>query len=166
MAIIDVIPSVVSAGPVTIRRFPVDGSFPKHTSQIICGQSGVEPRFKTPDRAEQAGILNSTGCRHAEMREMTRPSSRSCIDQQLHADLVSLVMTVRMAVLLALSRLGETATFQQQTSGRGTLLPLSFAPARRSSFDWSETGRSLRCRTKLQVAHFKLSYSALSSCRA
>ena len=48
---------------------------------------------------------------------------------------------------------------QQQMSGRGTFVPLSFAPGEAFQFDWSEDWAIIDgVRTKLQVAHFKLSY--------
>jgi hypothetical protein len=56
---------------------------------------------------------------------------------------------------------------QQQTSGRGTFVPLSFAPGEAFQFDWSEDWAIIDgVRTKLQVAHFKLSYSRAFFVRA
>lgn len=49
---------------------------------------------------------------------------------------------------------------QMQTSGRGTFVPLAFEPGEAFQFDWSEDWAVIGGeRTKLQVAHFKLSYS-------
>lgn len=48
---------------------------------------------------------------------------------------------------------------QQQMSGKGTFVPLSFAPGEAFQFDWSEDWAIIDgVRTKLQVAHFKLGY--------
>src|SRR3546814_9110492 len=56
---------------------------------------------------------------------------------------------------------------QQQISGRGTFVPLSFAPGEAFQFDWSEDWAILDgVRTKLQVAHFKLSHSRAFTVRA
>src|SRR3546814_20545030 len=56
---------------------------------------------------------------------------------------------------------------QQQISGRGTFVPLSFAPGEAFQFDWSEDWAIIAgVRTKLQVAHFKLSYSRAFIVRA
>src|SRR3546814_11221338 len=56
---------------------------------------------------------------------------------------------------------------QQQISGRGTFVPLSFAPGEAFLFDWSEDWAIIAgVRTKLQVAHFKLSYSRAFIVRA
>ncbi|WP_375211531.1 IS21 family transposase, partial [Hyphococcus sp.] len=56
---------------------------------------------------------------------------------------------------------------EQQMSGRGTFVPLSFAPGEAFQFDWSEDWAIIGgVRTKLQVAHFKLSYSRAFLVRA
>ena len=46
------------------------------------------------------------------------------------------------------------------TTGRGTFIPLAFAPGEAFQFDWSEDWAVIAgVKTKLQVAQFKLSYS-------
>ncbi|TXM77448.1 IS21 family transposase, partial [Methylobacterium sp. WL122] len=54
----------------------------------------------------------------------------------------------------------EDRQIQQQTTGRGTFVPLVFAPGEAFQFDWSEDWAVLGGeRVKLQVAHTKLSHS-------
>ena len=56
---------------------------------------------------------------------------------------------------------------EQQTTGRGTFVPLSFRPGEAFQFDWSEDFAVLGGeRTKLQVAHIKLSHSRAFLVRA
>ena len=56
---------------------------------------------------------------------------------------------------------------EQQTSGRGTFVPLVFAPGEAFQFDWSEDWAMLGGeRIKLQVAHTKLSHSRAFIVRA
>jgi len=56
---------------------------------------------------------------------------------------------------------------EQQTTGRGTFAPLSFRPSEAFQFDWSEDFAVLGGeRTKLQVAHIKLSHSRAFLVRA
>jgi transposase len=56
---------------------------------------------------------------------------------------------------------------QMQTSGRGTFVPLAFEPGEAFQFDWSEDWAIIGGeRTKLQVAHLKLSYSRAFIVRA
>ena len=55
----------------------------------------------------------------------------------------------------------------QQTVGRGSFVPLSFAPGEAFQFDWSEDFAVIRgVRVKLQVAHAKLCYSRAFTVRA
>jgi len=56
---------------------------------------------------------------------------------------------------------------EQQTTGRGTFVPLSFSPGEAVQFDWSEDFAVLGGeRTKLQMAHIKLSHSRAYLLRA
>ena len=56
---------------------------------------------------------------------------------------------------------------ETQSSGRGTFVPLAFQPGEAFQFDWSEDWAILDGeRTKLQVAHFKLSFSRAFIVRA
>src|SRR3546814_7995773 len=56
---------------------------------------------------------------------------------------------------------------EQQISGRGTFVPLSFAPGEAFQFEWSEDWAIIAgVRTKLQVAHFKISHSRAFIVRA
>ena len=56
---------------------------------------------------------------------------------------------------------------EQQTTGRGAFVPLAFLPGEAFQFDWSEDWAVIAGeRTKLQVAHFKLSYSRAFIVRA
>ena len=56
---------------------------------------------------------------------------------------------------------------EQQTIGRGAFVPLAFVPGEAFQFDWSEDWAIIGGeRTKLQVAHAKLSYSRAFTLRA
>jgi hypothetical protein len=55
----------------------------------------------------------------------------------------------------------------QQTSGRGTFVPVVFQPGEAFQFDWSEDWAILAGeRVKLQAAHTKLSHSKAFIVRA
>jgi len=88
--------------------------------------------------------------------------------KQLHVDLVGLGFS---------GSYGRVAAFCKQwhdeqqaltkTAGRGTFVPLTFAPGEAFQFDWSEDWAVIGGeRTKLQVAHFKLSHSRAFMLRA
>jgi len=99
---------------------------------------------------------------------MTRPRKQKRTIKQLHADLVSLGYDGSYGRVAAFARAWQDEyRVQQQTSGRGTFVPLSFAPGEAFQFDWSEDWAIIdSVRTKLQVAHFKLSYSRAFCVRA
>jgi transposase len=127
----------------------------------------VEPRFRTPDRPSK---LDPYADRLSAWlrREMTRPRKQKRTIKQLHADLVSLGYDGSYGRVAAFARAWQDEyRVQQQTSGRGTFVPLSFAPGEAFQFDWSEDWAIIDgVRTKLQVAHFKLSYSRAFFVRA
>jgi hypothetical protein len=101
-------------------------------------------------------------------REMGRPRKQKRTIKQLHADLVSLGFDGSYGRVAAFARdWHEDYRRQQQMSGKGTYVPLSFAPGEAFQFDWSEDWAIIDgVRTKLQVAHFKLSYSRAFLLRA
>ena len=86
----------------------------------------------------------------------------------MHADLVVLGYDGSYGRVAAFER-AWTAERQRdsQISGRGTFVPLVFAPGEAFQFDWSEDWAVLGGeRTKLQVAHTKLSHSRAFIVRA
>ena len=72
-------------------------------------------------------------------REMGRPRKQKRTIKQLYADLVSLGFNGSYGRVAAFAR-GWRADYrrQQQMSGKGTFVPLSFAPGEAFQFDWSE----------------------------
>ena len=88
--------------------------------------------------------------------------------KQLHADLVALGYTGSYNRVAAFARTWQQQRQQaQQATGRGTFVPLSFGAGEAFQFDWSEDWAVIGGeRTKLQVAHFKLSHSRAFTVRA
>jgi len=128
---------------------------------------GVEPRFRVPERGSKldpyADILS------AMLRTETgRSRKQKRTIRQLHTDLVVLGYDGSYNRVAAFAREWRAARRQeQQTSGRGTFVPLAFAPGEAFQFDWSEDWAIIAGeRTKLQVAQFKLSYSRAFTLRA
>ena len=88
--------------------------------------------------------------------------------KQMHADLAALGYSGSYNRVAAFARSWK-AELQvvQQTTGRGTFVPLLFGPGEAFQFDWSEDWAVIGGeRTKLQVAHFKLSHSRAFIVRA
>ena len=86
----------------------------------------------------------------------------------MHADLVKLGFTGSYNRVAAFSRDWRAdRQREQQTAGRGTFVPLSFSPGEAFQFDWSDDFAILGGeRTKLQMAHIKLSHSRAFLLRA
>ena len=88
--------------------------------------------------------------------------------KQLHRDLVQLGYTGSYDRVAAFAkRWRQEQQELAKTAGRGTFIPLTFAPGEAFQFDWSEDWAVLAgVRTKLQIAHFKLSHSRAFFLRA
>ena len=127
----------------------------------------VEPRFKVPERPSKLDPFAERLSAWLK-REMGRPRKQKRTVKQLHADLVALGYDGSYGRVAAFARAWRDDYRQaQQMSGRGTYVPLAFAPGEAFQFDWSEDWAIIDgARTKLQVAHFKLSHSRAFLVRA
>ena len=127
----------------------------------------IEPKFATPERQSKidpfadklAGWLKTEAGKSRKQKRTVK---------QLHADLVALGFTGSYARVAAFARRWRTdRQREQQTTGRGTFVPLHFEPGDAFQFDWSEDFAVLSGeRTKLQMAHIKLSHSRAFLLRA
>jgi transposase len=120
----------------------------------------IEPAFATPGRPSKldpfadklsAWLKTEVGKSRKQRRTL----------KQLYADLVTLGSTGSYGRVAAFARLWRAdRQREQQTTGCGTFVPLSFRPGEAFQFDWSEDFAVLGGeRTKLQMAHVKLSHS-------
>lgn len=120
----------------------------------------IEPGFATPERSSKldpfadklAGWLKTGAGKSRKQRRTVK---------QLHADLVTLGFSGSYNRVAAFARQWRAdRQREQQTTGRGTFVPLSFRPGEAFRFDWSEDFAVLGGeRTKLQMAHIKLAHS-------
>ena len=127
----------------------------------------VEPKFATPERPSRldpfaeklAGWLKTEAGKSRKQRRTLK---------QMHADLVALGFDGSYNRVAAFARQWRAdRQREQQTAGRGTFVPLSFRPGEAFQFDWSEDFAVLGGeRTKLQMAHIKLSHSRAFPARA
>jgi len=127
----------------------------------------VEPKFKVPDRPSKLDPFAEklSGWLRIEAGK-SRKQKRTA--KQLHAGLVTLGYNGSYGRVVAfVKRWKAERQRDEQTSGRGTFVPLVFAPGEAFQFDWSEDWALLAGeRTKLQVAHTKLSHSRAFIVRA
>jgi hypothetical protein len=86
--------------------------------------------------------------------------------KQLHVDLIALGFTGSYGRVAAFARSWrEDRQRDQQTTGRGTFVPLHFDPGDAFQFDWSEDFAVLGGeRTKLQMAHICIDPVKICSC--
>ena len=126
-------------------------------------RSSEIPQFNGTETAltaeKLAGWLKSEAGKSRKQRRTVK---------QLHAELVALGFTGSYSRVAAFARDWRAdRQREQQTTGRGTFVPLAFRPGEAFQFDWSEDFALLGGeRTKLQVAHIKLSHSRAFLVRA
>ena len=137
----------------TIRKYLRDGT--------------VEPEFKTPPRVSK---LDAYGDRLSAwlLARARRPRKERATIKQMHADLVKLGYEGSYGRVAAFARAWREERHRiEQTTGRGTYVPLIFRPGEAFQFDWSEDWATIGGeRVKLQVAHMKLSHSRAFMVRA
>ena len=128
---------------------------------------GVEPKFKVPDRPSKLDPFADRLSAWLKT-EANKPRKQKRTVLQLHADLVSLGYGGSYNRVAAFAREWKADRQREMnTTGRGTFVPLTFEPGEAFQFDWSEDWAIIgNERTKLQVAHTKLSYSRAFIVRA
>jgi transposase len=137
----------------TIRKYLRDGS--------------VEPKFKLPSRPSKLDPFADRLSAWLKT-EANKPRKQKRTLKQLHADLLNLGYEGSYNRVAAFARDWRVERQKAlQISGRGTFVPLAFDPGEAFQFDWSEDWAIIgNERTKLQVAHTKLSYSRAFIVRA
>ncbi len=150
-----------------IREIERRTGLSRNTIRKYLRSDTVEPKFKVPLRPSKLDPFAEklTGWLRQEAGK-SRKQRRTA--KQMHADLVALGFDGAYGRVAAFVRAWKAdRQREQQTSGRGTFVPLIFAPGEAFQFDWSEDWAILGGRqTKLQVAHTKLSHSRAFIVRA
>ena len=120
----------------------------------------IEPVFATPERPSKLDPFAEKLAGWLKMEARKSRKQRRTL-KQLHADLVTLGFNGSYNRVAAFARQWRMdRQREQQTTGRGTFVPLSFGPGEAFQFDWSEDFAVLGGeRTKLQMSHIKLSHS-------
>ena len=167
MALLSVIRRWHYRDHLSIREIAKRTGLSRNTVRKYLRSDIVEPRFKVPERPSKLDPFVERLTVWLR-REMGRPRKQKRTIKQLYADLVSLGFDGSYGRVAAFARgWRDDYRRQQQMSGKGTFVPLSFAPGEAFQFDWSEDWAIIDgVRTKLQVAHFKLSYSRAFFVRA
>jgi transposase len=167
MALLSVIRRWHFREQLSIRAIARRTGLSRNTIRKYLRSDGVEPAFRTPDRASK---LDPFAERLAAWlrTDARRPRKQKRTARQFHAELARLGYEGSYRRVAAFVRAWRDDWLrQQQTSGRGVFVPLAFAPGEAFQFDWSEEHAVIGSeRTKLQVAHLKLCHSRAFLVRA
>jgi len=152
---------------ISIREIRRRTGLSRNTIRKYLRSDTVEPSFKVPVRPSKLdpSAEKLTAWLRVESKK-SRKQKRTA--KQLYADLVKLGYEGSYNRVAAFARQWRTERqYEQQTSGRGTFVPLVFQPGEAFQFDWSEDYAVLDGKaTKLQVAHTKLAHSRAFIVRA
>jgi transposase len=160
MGLLNIIRRLALGEKLSIREIAWRTGLSRNTVTKYLTTDTIEPKFATPERPSKldpfaeklAGWLKAEAGRSRKQRRTLK---------QIHADLVALGFTGSYGRVAAFARNWRAdRQREQQTTGRGTFVPLAFRPGEAFQFDWSEDYAVLGGeRMKLQVAHLKLSHS-------
>ena len=145
---------------VSIREIFRRTRLSRNTVRKYLASGVVEPRYphrNSPSKLDDYELTLTSWL----FRESRRHRKQRKTVKQLHSELVQLGYSGSYDRVAAFARAWRQEQQEsKKTAARHTYVPLSFAPGEAFQFDWSEdfalVGGS---RTKLQIAHFKLSHS-------
>ncbi len=167
MGLINIIRRMALRDELSIREIARRTGLSRNTVTKHLALGTIEPKFATPARPSKLDPF--AGKLAAWLKtEAGKPRKQRRNLKQLHTDLVALGFTGSYGRVAAFTREWRShRQREQQTTGRGTFVPLAFRPGEAFQFDWSEDYAVLGGeRTKLQVAHIKLSHSRAFLVRA
>jgi transposase len=145
---------------ISVREIARRTKLARNTIAKYLASNVVQPRYvrrKSPSQLDAfASQLTQWLERNARQGRKQRRTLR-----QMHASLVALGYTGSYGRVAAFWRRWRQEQQElARTTGRGTFVPLTFAPGEAFQFDWSEDFAVIGGeRTKLQIAHVKLSHS-------
>ncbi|MCB1470267.1 MAG: IS21 family transposase, partial [Rhizobiaceae bacterium] len=136
MGLLNVIRNLALRKKLPIREIARRTGLSRNTIKKYLRAGMIEPKFSVPERPSKidpfadklAGWLKTEA---AKSRKQRRPLTH------LHADLVALGYTGSYNRVAAFAREWRTARQREQnTTGRGTFVPLAFRPGEAFQFDW------------------------------
>jgi transposase len=150
-----------------IREIARRTGLSRNTVRKYLDNGVIDPKY--PERKSQSKLDDFAEKLSGWLKTETkkgRKQKRSL--RQIHSDLCALGFTGSYDRVAAFARNWKQAQHvAQQTTGRGTFIPLTFAPGEAFQFDWSEDWAVIAGeRTKLQIAQFKFCYSRAFILRA
>ncbi|WP_372750465.1 IS21 family transposase [Litorivivens sp.] len=152
---------------VSIREVARRTGLSRNTVRKYLSNPELEPSYptrKSPSKLDDYEELLTSWL----FRESRRHRKQRRTVKRLYRDLVVLGYTGSYDRVAAFARQWREAQQEAKLqASKRTYVPLEFAPGEAFQFDWSEEWQPVNgVRTKLQVAHFKLSYSRAPYLRA
>ena len=150
-----------------IREIARRTGLSRNTIRKYLREGAVEPKYKTPSRPSKLDpYADRLSAWLLAQTRKSRKDRRSV--KPMYEDLVKLGYDGSYERVAAFARAWRADRHRaEQTTGRGTFVPLVFRPGEAFQFDWSEDwGNIAGERVKLQVAHTKLSHSRAFIVRA
>jgi len=167
MALLSVIRRWALREKMSIREITRRTGLSRNTIRKYLRADKTEPKFDATDRPSKldAYAERLSGWLKTETGK-SRKQRRT--GKQIHADLVALGYDGSYSRVAAFIRAWKAnRQIEEQTTGRGTFVPLVFMAGEAFQFDWSEDWAILGGeRVKLQAAHTKLSHSRAFIVRA
>lgn len=152
---------------VSIREIVKRTGLSRNTIKKYLAGNQVEPRYKErPPRSMLTPYADQLVVRLKMAAKASRKQRKSV--KQIYRELKGLGYPGSYDRVVAFARQWRQRQIEiAKTTGRGTFVPLTFAPGEAFQFDWSEDWAVIAGeRVKLQVAHFKLSHSRAFILRA
>ncbi|WP_347268762.1 IS21 family transposase [Paracoccus sp. (in: a-proteobacteria)] len=167
MGLLNIIRRMHLREKLSIREIARRTGLSRNTVSKHLAANTIEPKFAAPERPSKLDPFSEKLAGWLKT-EIGKPRKQRRTLKQMHADLVKLGFTGSYNRVAAFSRDWRAdRQREQQTAGRGTFVPLSFSPGEAFQFDWSDDFAILGGeRTKLQMAHIKLSHSRAFLLRA
>ena len=152
---------------VSIREIARRTRLSRNTIRKYLRADSAEPRYARRTTHSKLDPFAQKLCAWL-LTESSKSRKQRRTVKQMYADLQALGYTGSYNRVAAFARAWHNdRQVALQTTGRGTFVPLLFGPGEAFQFDWSEDWAVIAgIRTKLQVAHFKLSHSRAFYLRA
>ena len=167
MGLLNIIRRMHLRQKLSIREISRRTGLSRNTVTRHLAANTIEPIFATPERPSKLDPFAEKLAAWLKTEAGKSRKARRTL-KQLHGDLAALGFTGSYGRVAAFARGWRTdRQREQQTTGRGTFVPLSFRPGEAFQFDWSEDFAVLGGeRVKLQMSHMKLAHSRAFLLRA
>ena len=138
MGLLNIIRRMALREKLPIREIARRTGLSRNTIKKYLNAGTIEPRFATPERPSKLDPFAERLAAWLKTEAGKSRKQRRTL-KQFHTDLVALGFTGSYGRVAAFAREWRVdRQREQQTTGRGTFVPLAFRPGEAFQFDWSE----------------------------